>query len=113
MLCNNGSSEVDVDVGRRIGVLEAIGDVILPMTNQSMADDEFLQMFDVNNIPEEQLRGFQKLLSMNKNIFAMKSTDLRCAKGTKHKIELEDHTPVKEWYRRIPTAMYETCTGDR
>ena len=83
MLCNNGSSEVDVDVGRRIGVLEAIGDVILPMTNQSMADDEFLQMFDVNNIPEEQLRGFQKLLSMNKNIFCDEEYGFEMRQGHK------------------------------
>ena len=108
VLANNGSSSVDVDEGRRIGVLESIENVILPLQEENhIEDDEFLKMFDVKHLEDNEMQKFQKMLLTNKKIFAMKNTDLGCAKDVKHKIELEDDAPVKERYRRIPTAMFE------
>ena len=108
VLANNGSSSVDVDEGRRIGVLESIENVILPLQGENhIEDDEFLQMFDVKHLEDNEVQKFQRMLLTNRKIFAMKNTDLGCAKDIKHKIELEDDAPVKERYRRIPTAMFE------
>jgi hypothetical protein len=74
-----------------------------------MEDAEFLSLFklDHGHLEEQQKIMFEQLLLKNKKVFARANTDLGCATNVKHHIEMDDYTPIKERYRRIPPAMFE------
>ena len=51
---------------------------------------------------------FKDLILKNRAVFALTSNDLGCAKDVEHMIQLDDEVPVKERYRRIPPALFDS-----
>jgi len=62
---------------------------------------------DRSALSDEQLLRAQQVLGKWEHIFSKGPTDLGCTDIVKHKIVLNDETPFKQPYRRIPPAMYE------
>ena len=56
---------------------------------------------------EEQKNRVKSVLEEYSFLFAMNSLDLGRTDLVKHHIELKDHTPIKDRYRRIPPHQYE------
>jgi hypothetical protein len=58
-------------------------------------------------ISEEEEHQCKHLIAEFSDLFSTKSTDLGTKDKLKHRIELNDATPFKQKYRRIPPAMLE------
>ena len=56
---------------------------------------------------EEQKSAAQQLFVDFGQLFALESNDLGHTNVVKHDIKLDNYTPFKERYRRIPPHMYE------
>ena len=63
--------------------------------------------FNTSNLSSEQVDRFQDVLCKWNHIFCSSTKDIGKTDLIKHKIVLEDPTPFKEPYRRIPPAMFE------
>ena len=59
------------------------------------------------NWTEEQRNRVKSVIEHYSFLFAMNSLDLGQTDLVKHHIELKDHTPIKDRYRRIPPHQYE------
>ena len=59
------------------------------------------------NWTEEQKSRVKSVIENYSFLFAMNSLDLGRTDLVKHHIELKDHTPIKDRYRRIPPHQYE------
>jgi hypothetical protein len=56
-------------------------------------------------ISEEEEHQCKHLIAEFSDLFSTKSTDLGTTDKVKHQLELNDATPFKQKYRRIPPAM--------
>ena len=65
-----------------------------------------LELTPDNLTPQQHEKAFNMLNSW-KHIFSKGPTDLGCANLVEHEINLNDPTPFKDPYRRIPPAMFE------
>ena len=63
--------------------------------------------FNTSNLSSEQVDRFQDVLCKWNHILCSSTKDIGKTDLVKHKIVLEDPTPFKEPYRRIPPAMVE------
>ena len=63
--------------------------------------------FNTSNLSSEQVDRFQDVLYKWNHIFCSSTKDIGKTDLVKHKIVLEDLTPFKEPYCRIPPAMFE------
>ena len=63
--------------------------------------------FNTSNLSSEQVDKFHDVLCKWKHIFCSSTKDIGKTDLVEHKIVLEDPTPFKEPYRRIPPAMFE------
>ena len=59
------------------------------------------------NLSPQQHKEASCLLNRWKHIFSTGPTDLGCKDLVEHEINLNDPTPFKDPYRRIPPAMFE------
>ena len=60
-----------------------------------------------SNWTEEQRKEIWKVIEEYSFLFAMNSLDLGRTDLVKHHIQLDDYTPIKDRYRRIPPHQYE------
>ena len=65
-----------------------------------------LELTPDNLTPQQHEKAFNMLNSW-KHIFSKGPTDLGCTNLVEHEINLNDPTPFKDPYRRIPPAMFE------
>ncbi|GFR93292.1 Pol polyprotein [Elysia marginata] len=66
-----------------------------------------LPTIDTAKLSEEQQQDVQSLLEEYKDIFSQSDTDIGHYTGVKHAIHLEDKTPFKQRFRRIPPHMID------
>ena len=59
-----------------------------------------------DNLSPNQVLRVKQVLGKWSRIFSKGPSDLGKANIVKHRIKLTDNTPIKEKYRRIPSAMY-------
>ena len=69
--------------------------------------EEFMGSFDDSAWPSDHKQDITKLLWEYKDVFALSHHDLGCYSEAKHHIELTDHTPIRQKYRRIPPHLFE------
>ena len=62
---------------------------------------------DTSKLSQEQVEKFHQVLGKWQHIFCSDTKDIGKTNLVKHKIVLDDPTPFKEPYRRIPPAMFE------
>ena len=72
----------------------------------SKREEELLSAFDLPDIKNEYLDALKQLIIDNNDVFALSDEELGCCDITEHKIIVDDPTPFKEKYRRIPPSMY-------
>ena len=60
-----------------------------------------------SNWTEEQRKEVRKVIEEYSFLFAMNSLDLGLMDLVKHHIQLDDYTPIKDRYQRIPPNQYE------
>ena len=80
-------------------------------TNNNMANEEFMKLFDLSNLgtlEAAQQSKLKELLLKWKRIFSQHDLDLGYTTVVEHSIELTDETPFKLPHHRIPPSMYET-----
>ena len=72
---------------------------------------QFFELFDFSqthkNCDDTQFQKVKELLSEHKNTFSLHDFDIGKAKGIYHEINLTDHKPFKDRYRRIPPSMLQ------
>ena len=113
IVCNNGRTTRTLPAGQRIGVLEAIESVMIPEYHRNesdnITDETLLRMFDVEELlSTNDNQKFKDLILKNRPVFALTSNDPGCAKDVEDMIQLDDEVPVKERYRRIPPALFDS-----
>jgi O-acetyl-ADP-ribose deacetylase (regulator of RNase III) len=89
--------------------IEWTEDINLDETNFTETENEFLNQFEWDNmeITEQQKNLLKQLLLAYQDIFAKDDADLGECDIEEHHIKLDDETPFRERYRRIPPQWYE------
>ena len=75
-------------------------------TSDASADEVKLD-FSSENLSPQECEEASNMLNRWKHIFSKGPTDLGCTDLVEHEIHLNDPTPFKDPYRRIPPAMFE------
>ena len=88
------------------------GDIITTSFAQSASTsdasaDEVKLDFSSDNLSPQECEEASNMLNRWKHIFSKGPTDLGCTDLVEHEIHLNDPTPFKDPYRRIPPAMFE------
>ena len=100
LLCNLQ----EIEVVRKIDPYEGNGQNPVKV-EPSLEDLEITVPQD--NLSPAQQGEVKDFLGQWKHIFSKDPTDLGCTNLVEHEIELEDPTPFKQPYRRIPPGMFE------
>jgi transposase InsO family protein len=76
---------------------------------QDISDQEYLKMFDLSetNLSLEQRMEAERLLLANKDVFSLSEFDIGCSQLGQHDILMDDDTPIKQRFRRIPPSIFE------
>ena len=77
--------------------------------------DESSPKWDLSHLTEEQKKPVLGVLNEFKDVFSRDESDIGDIKDFDMEINLEDHVPVKEPYRRIPRNLYDevkNCVDD-
>ena len=69
--------------------------------------DKLGVVIDNYYLTSAQLQNLKGILGKWEHVFSKGATDIGCTDLVKHRIVLNDDTPFKEPYRKIPPAMYE------
>lgn len=75
--------------------------------NSGKASEILDQVNIPSNIDSDSKIALENLLLKFKDVFAQGDTDIGHYQGVQHRIELNDETPFKQRFRRIPPSMYE------
>ena len=75
--------------------------------SQSMSSIDLDVQIDGDNLTPEQLDKAKSVINKWSDIFSKGPTDLGKTDLVKHSIKLNDDTPFKEPYRRVPPGLYE------
>ena len=68
---------------------------------------ESLNLQGIESWTEQQQQSARNLLRDYQHLFALNLSELGKTSLAQHDIKLDDMTPFKEWYRRIPPHQYE------
>ena len=71
-----------------------------------MHKQELLSLFQFPDIDDNLLTNLKQMILEYSDIFTLDNTELRRYNISKHEIMIDDNTPFKERYRRIPPSMY-------
>ena len=66
-----------------------------------------LDLTGIDNWSQEDKKAVEQLFQEYGGLFALDNNDLGHTTKVKHKIKLNDYTPFKERYRRVPPHLYE------
>ena len=67
----------------------------------------FIDSFSFAHLTDIEATELKAFLIANRDLFAMKASEMGCTDVLKHRIELEDNTPFKEKFRPIPPGSYD------
>ena len=68
---------------------------------------ESLNLQDIESWTEQQKQSARNIIREYQHLFALNLSELGKTSLVQHDIKLDDMTPFKEWYRRIPPHQYE------
>ena len=66
-----------------------------------------LDLMGIEEWSQEDKKAVDELFREYGRLFALEKNDLGHTTIVKHKIQLNDYTPFKERYRRVPPHLYE------
>ena len=118
IVCNNGRTTRTLPADQHIGVIEAIESVMIPEYHRNesdnITDETLLRMFDVEKLlSTNDYQKFKDLILKNRAVFALTSNNLGAPQTFNTiMIQLDDEVPVKERYRRIPPALFDSVRKD-
>ena len=119
---NLSPNTVEIPKGRKIGMLSAVQIVedpwgqeetctpVVQMKQQVQQTDVDVEIgvdLGATGLTLQQKELVQQMLRRNREVFAADLTELGCARGVKHRIELTDATPIKDKPRRVPPGLYD------
>lgn len=78
-----------------------------PPDFDNLCEAEFLNSFDFSHLSEAEAQELKRFLCKNREVFAMKPSEMGSTDVVTHKIELTDPTPFKEKSRPIPPSAYD------
>ena len=73
---------------------------------KSVRERELLSLFQFQDIDDDLLTNLKQMILEYSDIFTLDDTELGRCNISKHDIVVDDNTPFKERYRRIPPSMY-------
>ncbi len=68
--------------------------------------DDWVPKVDLDHLNEEQRKAVMEVVMEEKEMFSRSDTDIGDIKDFQMKIDLEDDTPVREAYRRMPRNLF-------
>ena len=68
---------------------------------------ESLNLQSIESWMDQQQQSAKDLITEYQHLFALNLNELGKTSLVQHDIKLDDMTPFKEWYRRIPPHQYE------
>ena len=104
---------IRVPAGKKIGIMCPLKEEVLIPVNQqynvnsSERGEELIKSFNKTSWPTELSTEIENLITDYQDVFALSHHELGCFTDAKHRIELTDHTPIKQKYRRIPPHLFE------
>ena len=108
------NKQTHILVGATLGSVCPIREEVYISTETDVptqADDDdkqkFLDLFQRESWPSDITNDIEDLLWHFRDVFALSHHELGCFNRTKHEIELNDETPIKQKYRRIPPHLFQ------
>ena len=96
--------------GTVVGTVSSIVDVEiddeLPLDEWSL--DRLTREVDLESLTEEEATAIRRMLFSKRGVFSLGDGDVGLAAVTEHKIELDDHTPIRQRPRRFPEPVVES-----
>ena len=80
---------------------------LTPLSPEQQKLNSKLDMTGIEEWNQEDKNAVDELFKEYGRLFALEKNDLGHTTKVKHKIQLNDYTPFKEWYRRVPPHLYE------
>lgn len=74
--------------------------------------EEFLKMFKYESCPPEHQASLEDCIWRNRASFAINHHEIGKCSTTKHNIELSDHSPIRQKYRRIPPHLFKAVQDE-
>lgn len=100
-------TDMGIDFNHRLPVYKITSpDEILKSTKLSKRDEDLLSAFEFPNTDHHHLTLLKQLIVHYADVFALEDMELGCCNIAEHEILVDDTTPFKEKYRRIPPSMY-------
>ena len=89
-------------------VVDEEGEVKLtPLSPEQQKLNSKLDLTGIEKWSQEDKKAVDELFKDYGRIFALEKNDLQYTTRVKHKIRLNDYTPFKERYRRVPPHLYK------
>ena len=101
-----GDSENKAQIGPVRGVREEVKLAPLSSEQQEKLRSK-LDLTGIDNWSQEDKKAVEELFQEYGGLFALDKNDLGHTTKVKHKIKLNDFTPFKERYWRVPPHLYE------
>ena len=99
-------SNTDVCINTRLPLYRITSPDEIWNNPKSVREGELLSLFQFTDIDDNLLTNLKQMILEYSNIFALDDTELGRCNISKHEIVVDDNTPFKERYRRIPPSMY-------
>ena len=99
-----------------LGIIEPIAQTLNPDKGKDISEskEQFLKEFEVESKDwdHDLKKQMDDLLWKHRGVFALNSHELGCCTMGEHAIQIDNHDPVKERYRRIPPYMYQSVKDE-
>ena len=99
-------SNTDVCINPRLPLYRITSPDEIWNNPKSVRERELLSLFQFPDIDDNLLTNLKQMVLEYSDIFALDDTELGRCNISKHEIVVDDITPFKERYRRIPPSMY-------
>lgn len=113
-ICNISAKPISIKRGtvlcslQEVKVVDDLTPIQAPQPNTIQCDPiELGVKVDSNALSDKQYEYVKSILREYSHVFSTGPLDLGKTNLVKHSIELEDHTPFKQPYRRVPPGMYD------
>ena len=104
---------IHIVAGKSLGIVSPIQEeVFIHLSNNTTENDfddkhYFLESFDNSTWPIDKKKYIEDLLWTHKHVFSKSRHDLGRFTESMYNIELTEHTPIKQKYRRIPPHLFQ------
>lgn len=109
-IANYTDQPINIQKGQEVATLQQatiVPAATSPSDGEKSNADQFLESFDFSHLAEDEALKLKSFLCMNRDVFALSSSEMGCTDRVTHTIELLDNTPFREKCRPIPPSAYD------